>query len=216
MMKKMRCAKILLWGTAFLPLLAVALAYKTLPGQIPSHWNLNGEATYSGKGFLWLMALLPPLMAAGLVFLPKIDPRKDNYEEFEGFYYAFAVAIMLFFLGMILLILSESFYPGRLAPGNVVTAGIGVLFAFIGNIMPKFKSNFFIGIKTPWTLSSAEVWQKTHRAAGVLWFWGGILIFALSFFLKNAALFTVFITVTLAIALIPAAMSYVWYQKAQK
>ena len=68
---------------------------------------------------------------------------------------------------------SESFFPGHISVGKIVTLAIGVLFMFIGNIMPKIKSNFYLGIKTPWTLSDEEIWLRTHRFAGKTMFAAG-------------------------------------------
>jgi uncharacterized membrane protein len=108
--------------------------------------------------------------------------------------------------------------PGRIPVSSAIVAACGLLFAFIGNMLPKFKSNFFAGIRTPWTLSSDEVWQKTHRLAGFMWFFAGILIIALSFFMRGTefALYTAMMIITAVIAVIPLVMSFIWYQKLPK
>jgi len=156
---------------------------------------------------------MSPANAALFMVLPVIDPRKRNIEKFRGFYDAFCLFMMAFMLGVIGIILSESFNPGKLRVEFLVTAGCGLLFVFVGNMMPKFKSNFFAGIRTPWTLSSNEVWQRTHRLAGFAWVSGGVLIIALSFILRNVALYAALLGIIALVTVLPIVMSYIWYQK---
>lgn len=202
---------------ALLSAAVTAVFYGRLPPQIPTHWNLDGSVTYGAKSTIWLLGALPVILWCMFVLLPKIDPRRANYSKFRGGYDAFNAVMMLFFLGMICMTISESLNPGHISVSTLVTAGCGLLFAFIGNMMPKFKSNFFVGIKTPWTLSSTEVWNRTHRFAGYLWFAGGIVIVPLAVLLPDASLlFGVFIAIVLVMAFLPMVMSYVWYRREQK
>src|SRR5665647_2250836 len=113
-------------------------------------------------------------------------------------------------------ILSESLNPGRINVEMVIVLLVGVLFAIIGNMMPKFKNNFFIGIRTPWTLANAEVWNRTHRLAGIMWVFGGLVIIAAAIMLSSSALFTVVMGVTLTISIVPALMSYFWFREIKK
>ena len=202
---------------ALLSAVVTAIFYGRLPAEIPTHWNLDGSVTYSAKSMLWFLGTLPVVLWCMFVLLPKIDPRRENYSKFRGGYDAFNAVMMLFFLGVICMTISESLNPGHISVATVVTAGCGLLFAFIGNMMPKFKSNFFVGIKTPWTLSSTEVWNRTHRFAGYLWFVGGIAIVPLAVLLSNEnLLFGVFIAIVLVMAFVPMVMSYIWYRREQK
>jgi len=95
----------------------------------------------------------------------------------------------------------------------VIVAACGLLFVFIGNMMPKVKSNFFVGVKTPWALSNSEVWNKTHRLAGYLFFFGGLLTFVISFFLREYALFITLMVIVTVMVIVPTVMSYVWFKK---
>lgn len=191
----------------------VAAVYTKLPAQVPTHWNLDGTVTYSGKNALWFLSLLPALFALLMYAVPKIDPKRKNYQKFEGVYEGFIIVLMLFLDVLVAATVVESFYPGKLSIPGVICTMLGLLFVFIGNVMPKFKQNFFMGIKTPWTLSDSQVWNKTHRVAGFIWFFGGILCIISAFFLKDVALFVVFMTLVLLMVFIPFIMSYVWYQK---
>jgi len=205
-----------MWIFAVAPLILVTLMYDRLPGQIPTTWGLNGEVSYGSKTTLWWLSGMSPVLALLFMSLPKIDPRKKNYNKFRGLYDGFALFMMIFMLGLVSLIVSESLRPGRLSVEFVIIVACGLLFVILGNMLPKVKSNFFIGIKTPWTLSDTEVWNKTHRLAGYLFFFGGLLTIAIAFFLREYALFITFMVITAVIAIIPIVMSYVWFKQLDK
>ena len=215
-MKKVNKIRVLIWVLALSPLVIIAILYSSLPELIPMHWGAGGNVRYDPKVNIWWLAGMSPALAALFMLLPKIDPRRQNYEKFRGFYDGFCLFFMIFLHGIVGIILSESFFPGRLRIDFVVVAACGVLFVFLGNMLPKVKSNFFMGIRTPWTLSNSVVWNKTHRLAGFLWFFGGFLIIALSFFARDTALFVIFLIIIAIITLIPVVMSYIWYQKLPK
>ena len=158
--------RILTYLLAAASLLLAAVLYPKLPAQIPTHWDLDGTVTYGGRHMIFLTAGTGLPMALLFDILPKIDPRRQNYQKFGSYYDAFCVLIQLFMLVMNAVMITEALQPGTLSVPMVVMLGIGLLFLFIGNTMPKFKSNFYMGIKTPWTISSEEVWRKTHRLGG--------------------------------------------------
>ncbi|MCL2580291.1 MAG: SdpI family protein [Oscillospiraceae bacterium] len=205
--------RVLIWVFALAPLVITSALYNSLPDLIPMHWGIGGRVRYDPKMNIWWLAAMPAALAALFTVLPKIDPRKQNYQKFRGAYDGLCLFIVLFTLGIVGVVLSESLNPGYLRIEFVVTAACGVLFSFLGNILPKVKSNFFVGIRTPWTLSSPEVWHRTHRLAGYLWFYGGLALLAASFFLRAGTLFATMLTIVALIILIPVVMSYVWYRK---
>ncbi|MEG2203618.1 MAG: SdpI family protein [Oscillospiraceae bacterium] len=202
-----------IWLLALLPLGLVAAVYSRLPAEIPMHWGFDGSVRYDPKSSIWLMVGLGPLFALLLPLLPKIDPRRNSYDKFMGAYQGFIAVMMLFLLVMNLAVLSEGFYPGRLDISTLVTVCMGLLFVFIGNIMPKFKTNFFCGFKNPWTLSNTEVWNRTHRLGGYLFFFGGFLIVLLPFLLPEGVMAVVFFSLLMAISIFPSVMSFVWYRR---
>lgn len=167
--------RILTYLLAAASLLLAAVLYPKLPAQIPTHWDLDGTVTYGGRHMIFLTAGTGLPMALLFDILPKIDPRRQNYQKFGSYYDAFCVLIQLFMLVMNAVTITEALRPGTLSVPMVVMLGIGLLFLFIGNIMPKFKSNFYMGIKTPWTISSEEVWRKTHRLGGKCFFLAGLV-----------------------------------------
>ncbi|MDD3193726.1 MAG: SdpI family protein [Oscillospiraceae bacterium] len=206
-------SKIIIWILAALSPLLCAVTYPFLPEQVPMHWDINGTVSYEGKGTFIFMALLPLILAVLFLYLPKIDPRKKNYPKFGKYYDYFCMFMMAFLLITNLVIVSESFFPGRISVGIVIQMLVGVLFLFLGNMLPKFKSNFFIGIKNPWTLSNTDVWNRTHRLAGILMFALGIIIILTCFWLPQEISFWLMMSLVLLSVLIPTFMSYLWYQK---
>jgi len=108
-------------------------------------------------------------------WLPRIDPRGANYPKFAGTFNGLFISIMLFILGMHFVILASALgYP--VAMGRWVPIGMGAFFIVMGNLLPRARPNWFVGIRTPWTLSSDRVWEKTHRLAGYVFVVLGVLI----------------------------------------
>ena len=215
-MNKVSKIRIVMWIFAIAPLMLVAVMYNRLPAQVPTNWGFNGEISYGSKSTLWWLAGMSPALAALFMLLPKIDPRKKNYEIFREIYDGFTLFMALFMLGLVALVISESLNPGRLSVELVIVVACGLLFAFIGNMMPKVKSNFFVGVKTPWALSNTEVWNKTHRLAGYLFFFGGLLTVLIAFFLREHALFITLMVIVAIISIVPVVMSYIWFKKLEK
>lgn len=156
---------------------ASAIVYPNLPPQVPTHWDISGHPNGWSSRFwgAWLTPILLVVIWAFMRVLPKIDPRGANYEKFGGAFEAIIVSIMLFMLGLHVVVLRATLgYP--VAMERVVPIGVGVLLAVIGNLLPRARPNWFIGIRTPWTLSSDRVWEKTHRFGGHIFVAGGILI----------------------------------------
>lgn len=206
---------ILIWILALLPVAATALLYPGLPAQIPTHWDINGTVTYGAKSTVWMLAGLSPLMAFLFLVLPKIDPRKKNYERFKSYYDGFIVVLLLFMLLMDGVVLSESLRPGRISVGRVVTIAVGILFVVLGNLMPKVKNNFFMGVRTPWTLSNPDVWNKANRLGGRLFFWFGLVIALCALVLSERATFIVMMAGVVVVSCVPVLMSYLWYRQKQ-
>ena len=215
-MRKISTKRLMIWGLAIVPLLIIGIFNNSLPDQIPIHWSLDGSVQYGSHFTLWINASMGILFAILFPILRKIDPRSKNYDKFGKYYDEFQIFLMLFFIAITSVIVSESLNPGRINVEMVIVLLVGVLFAIIGNMMPKFKNNFFIGIRTPWTLANAEVWNRTHRLAGIMWFFGGLVIIAAAILLSSGALFTVVAGVTLTISIVPIFMSYFWFREIEK
>ena len=203
-----------MWLLALLPLVLVAVFYSRLPDQVPMHWGFDGEINrYGSKNELWLIGALGPLFALLFQFLPRLDPKRRNYEKFQTYYEAFSLVLVAFTSVMMGVALLESFRPGSLSMGRVVSALVGLLFLFVGNIMGKVKPNFFMGIRNPWTLSDPDVWNRAHRLGGGLFFLTGLVTVVSAILLPEPVTFAVLMAGTLLTALIPTVMSYFWYKK---
>ena len=203
-----------MWLLALLPLVLVAVFYSRLPDQVPMHWGFDGEINrYGSKNELWLIGALGPLFALLFQFLPRLDPKRRNYEKFQTYYEAFSLVLVAFIAVMMGVALLESFRPGTLSMGRVVSALVGLLFLFVGNLMGKVKPNFFMGIRNPWTLSNPDVWNRAHRLGGGLFFLTGLVTVVSAILLPEPVTFAVLMAGTLLTALIPTVMSYFWYKK---
>jgi len=159
------------------------ILFPRLPDKIPSHWNASGKIdAYQSR--IW-GAFGIPLMLVGIyalmLFLPYIDPKRENYLKFKSTYKIFRLAIVVVFtIIQISILISALGGPKTLIP-KLVPITIGILLIVIGNYMPRIKFNWFVGIKTPWTLSSEEVWKGTHRFAGYMFVIAGILMILAGF-----------------------------------
>ena len=203
-----------MWLLALLPLVLVAVFYARLPDEVPMHWGFDGEIDrYGSKNELWLIGALGPLFALLFQFLPRLDPKRRNYEKFQTYYEAFSLVLVAFIAVMMGVALLESFRPGTVSMGRVVSALVGLLFVFIGNLMGKVKPNFFMGIRTPWTLSDPDVWNRTHWLGGGLFFLTGLATVASALLLPENVTFWVLLAGVLLAALVPTVMSYVWYRR---
>ncbi|MEA4925891.1 MAG: SdpI family protein [Syntrophomonadaceae bacterium] len=194
-------------------LLTAVLVYPHLPDQVPSHWNMQGEVDdYQGRFF---GAFFAPLLTVGLylllLFLPLIDPKRDNYLKFKGAYTFLRWGLVVFMAVVYgLTILAALGYAINI--GLAVKAMVSFLLIVIGNFMGQFRHNYFVGIKTPWTLANEEVWQRTHRLGGKLWVIGGLFCLAVSPFDAGWAA-VIFFGAIMVMTIVPILYSYLLFAK---
>jgi uncharacterized membrane protein len=191
------------------------VVYPSAPDLVASHWNAAGEANgYMSK--FWGLFLVPFIMTgfvALLAFLPRIDPHKKNYEKFLGYYEGFILVFALFMMAIqVQIVLWSIGY--QVSPNITFPLLIGALFIYIGFLLGHAEQNWFVGIRTPWTLSSETVWKKTHEFGGKLFVIAGI-ISCLGIFAGVYALWFVLVP-ALAVAVITVAYSYYEFQKELK
>ena len=206
------------WFGLVIAALAVALsiwAYPSLPPTVATHFNLRG--TPDGFSSRFVAVAIGPLVIVGITLLfnvlPKVDPRRENYAKFLSTYWLFANAVIAFMLiihGIVIATgLGFSVRIDRLMP-----LFIGLLFVVIGNYLTRVEPNWFVGIRTPWTLSSDTVWRKTHRSGGGLMVLGGLIV-ATAAFLPHSALLPLLIVALVVAAVIPVVLSYVLWKREQ-
>jgi uncharacterized membrane protein len=167
-----------------LPILAVIASvilgfyfYAHFPQTVVTHWNWAGQPNgYSGKftGAFAIPLLLLGMYVLFLVF-PMLDPKKERYADFAKVYHFFKAAIILILSGVYA---ASGFYNlgFNIKISLVVPLMVGILMIVMGNYMGKIKKNWFVGIRTPWTLSSENVWNQTHRVGGWMFMAFGLLI----------------------------------------
>ena len=194
-------------------LLAGIVFYQHLPLLVISHWNIQGQPNgYSSREFgaFGLPAIM--LIAYFLfLFLPIIDPHRNRYAEFGKAYHLIKFAIIAL-LGFLYFVMSFANLGYPVAVEKIVPIALGILYIVIGISLSGIKKNFFFGIRTPWTLSSENVWNKTHKLGGTLFTVAGILII-LSCLLTPLISFIVLIGATILAAIISVLYSYALYRK---
>lgn len=178
-----------------------AVAWPRVPERIPVHWGIDGTADRYGGRVEGILLL--PLVAVGLYLLlrvlPRLDPRRANYALFGGIYdlIRFATLVFLAILYAVSLLIAAGY---GLDMTRIVSLLVGGLFIVIGSVLGKLRPTWFAGIRTPWTLSSARSWSKTHRLGGWVFLVAGLLM-ALSGLLRQPVLLLIVIG-ALCVALI--------------
>ena len=204
------------WIPLVLIVAAVALTifyYPALPDRMATHWSASGEANgWSSR--LWGAWMLPLTMAAMwflLRALPHIDPRRANYAKFAGMYDALIILILAFMLLMhVVVLMGATGTPVRM--DRVVMPSVGLFIAIIGFMLPKAHPNWFVGIRTPWTLTSDLAWERTHKIGGTLMVVLGLLMMVATFLLPEIAIW-ILAAAAIGITLFLFVYSYqVWKQ----
>ena len=195
-------------GFVLLPFIYLAYLWNSLPEEVPIHWNYKGEIDNWGTKYslIGVVFLLPVLTYVLMLFIPKIDPK--NRIELMGNKYYQIKFILVLFMSVLAFFILHSSQSQTLSSPNIVLVLIGFLFMALGNYFKEIKQNYFLGIKTPWTLESEEVWKLTHILAGKLWIVGGLLIVIFSLVISEDINFYLFITITAIITIVPIVYSY--------
>jgi len=186
--------------------------YPLLPEQIPSHWNIEGEIdSWSGKGFAVLFFPSFTLIVYLLMtFIPLIDPLRKNYLKFSRAYFWFRFLFVAFMISLYLYTLGAAF-GNQIKINYFIIPALAVLFIFLGLFMPKVKRNYFVGIRTPWTIHSEETWNETHKYAGRVFIIAG-LISLVGLFLPEYSFLIFFIAVICAM-IISVVYSYFVFRR---
>ena len=156
---------------------AAILTWPVAPDRIPVHWGLTGHPDRWGGRFEGL--LLPPIVALviylTMLFLPRLDPGRMNYDRFGGAYYTMRAALVALFamIGGVSIATAQGL---AVDVPRIVGLSVGILFFVFGNVLGKVRPNWFVGVRTPWTLSSKRSWTRTHRLAGWVFVCAGVAI----------------------------------------
>ncbi|CAG0996951.1 Immunity protein SdpI [Flavobacteriales bacterium] len=208
----MRKSEIIAIGIVLLSFAIGIYVFPQMPEKIASHWNAQGEVNgYMSK--FWGIFLMP-FISVGLFLLfmiiPRIDPRKSNIEKFRKYYdnFILLIFVFLFYIYLLTIFWNMGF---RFNMITLLSPAFAILFYYSGVLIENAKMNWFIGFRTPWTLSSEKVWDKTHKIGGRLFKIAGIIAIGGILF-QNYAIFFIIVPILLA-AIYSVVFSYIEYQK---
>jgi len=209
----MRKRYFLLCGLIMLAVLVAGLVlYPHLPGRVPTHWDLHGNVNGYSPRFP-AVVLMPGIMAGMLLMfavLPALSPRHFEIEPFLSTYLYLMLVITVALAYFQAIVLWTAFRPG-LPIKQTILGGVCVLWMLMANVMGKVKRNFFIGVRTPWTLASEQVWYATHRFAARLWMWSGLVGLFLAFIYPLMV-----IAVIIGSGFVPVVQSFVYYKRLER
>lgn len=203
------------WAVLMLALTvgATLLIYGTLPARIPAHWNAAG--TVDGWGPR-AGIFTEPLIMLGLAllwrWLPAVSPKRFGVDGFEDTWW-FGGMATLGLLAFIQAMLLWAASGAAVDMGRALAGGLGAFMLLLGNVMGKVRRNFWLGVRTPWTLTDERVWYATHRLAGRTMVLGGLLAIAAALAGLPGWSGTALV---LAGALVPAAYSLVYYKRLER
>ncbi len=185
--------------------------YPDLPEQLPIHWDAAGRADEVAPRAwgAWLLPVVAAALAALLALLPRISPRGYRLEGSRRVLGRLSM-VLVAFLGFVQLVVLSQSTASPLGTERWVPAALGLMLALLGNSFGKTTKNFFVGIRTPWTLASDEVWLRTHRRGGKLFVSAGAVVFVAALAGRGAVVIPVAIGLA---ALLPSVYSYWLYRR---
>lgn len=193
-------------------LLLSLTVFSSLPEQIPAHWNVHGTVDrFAPKLTVFIFPGIIFLITILFQFMRRTDPNSDNYDKFQREYHRYTFVIGLVFFAVQIMTIAAAFRMD-FNVNLIFCLGIGSLFIFIGNLLPKTKHNYFIGIRTPWTLADEQNWFRTHRLAGKIWVLGGLIV-ALAALAPESFQVPVFLTILAVMVVTPFVYSYTEFRK---
>lgn len=199
-------------------LAGTVVAYPLLPSTAPLHWDARGHV--NGWGPRWSLFVYGPGMMGLIVLLfaalPWLSPKKFEVESFRATYlYLMIVVVALLAYCQMLIVAAAmgSILGVTIDISRAILGGVGLLIALMGNVLGKVRRNFFIGVRTPWTIANEQVWNATHRLAAKTFFAGGLVALGIAvlgepFWLALAAI--------LLAALTPAMYSLIFYKRLER
>jgi uncharacterized membrane protein len=192
-------------------IIAVSI-YPHLPSIVPIHWNMHGVADGFGSSFIgaFLLPILSLVFYIILMIIPNIAIFRQNIENFEKDYSVFRMVFMSFMLILYVSSLYQIYKPFNM--NYVIIPSISLLFIYLGYFMKKTKRNYFIGVKTPWTLSSDFIWDETNKLTGKIFLIYGVISFLFLFY-KPYMFYYSLIVFTICLISFIMVFSYILYKK---
>lgn len=208
------------WLAAMLvvaPFIYSAIIYPQLPSQIPTHFNIEGkpdawggpESIFIGPGIMGVVSIFIYVLMTNL---KSFDPKKYDQAN-DTLYNNFALLTVAFLSLLSTIIIYSSTHSDQVNTGKMILPLLSLFFAGLGIYMPKFKQNYFVGFKLPWTLENEANWNETHKVAGNIWFFGGLFQAIATFLLPMKFGFICFVLAILVMVLIPSVFSYRMFKR---
>ena len=211
MLKKYKNTLIVTSLVTLIPIVIGLLLWNKLPDQVPFHWDINGNVdNWASKSVaVFAMPALMLVMQWICVFASTADPKSKNYPQKM-------ILLVLWICPVISLVICSMVYATALGYGInveiIMPLLVGLMFIIVGNLLPKCRQSYTLGIKLPWTLHNEENWNKTHRLAGKLWVVGGIITMASALI----GSFWILLSVLILMVAIPTIYSYCLFRKQAK
>ncbi len=191
-------------------------AYPQMPDRVPIHWNIHGEP--DGWGAPGVNVFMLGIISVGtwllMAFIPKIDPRGASLLEAGTSYKFIRWLVTGLMAGLHVMIVHATLTESQSMDGPMEVL-LGLFFMGFGNVMGRVPANYMVGVRTPWTLNDPEIWRKTHRTTGRVWFVGGLLLALSGLFLEGAVMGYTFLAIITGLITIPLIQSYVLYKRSQ-
>lgn len=205
-----------IWLVFIISLLIGIGALTFLPASIPIHFDAQGVP--DNYGSKWTIFMAPTVTLALIILaevLRELDPKANNYERFDKYYYHihFAVSLIMLFAQIYTIAYIREW---NINLNRILPLIMGSLFIFLGNMMPKFKHNYFVGIRTSWTLASEKVWYLTHRFSGKVYVIGGILIIINGLLVDTGLNLPFFLIMIVFLVALPILSSLYYFRKYEK
>lgn len=191
-----------------LPVVFGLLKWNELPNPMPTHFGADGVADgWSDKSFaVFGLPLIMLVVHLCCIFASKADPKSKNYSEK-------LFGLIVWLCPVLSILVDGAMYAYALGAAvdisMLVMVFVSVMFIIVGNYLPKCKHNYTMGVKLPWTLADEGNWNATHRLAGYVWMFGGIVLLFNAFFFN---MYVFFVVVTLMV-MAPTVYSYLYYRK---
>lgn len=204
----------LIWS---IPAIYLAVIYPILPAQVPLHFNSDGQPNRFGprSEFLWYMVILQ-LVSLGLYFLirflPEIDPKK-KIKYSRRILTQISYALITFMAALSVFVIYATVRGHLQLDTHYLYAAIALLMAYLGNLFNNLKPNYFVGIRTPWTLENETVWKKTHQLGGRLWLGGGLILALACMFAPGNWTTGIFAAGIAILVLVPVVYSYLAFKQ---
>ena len=210
MLKKYKNTLIVTSLVTLIPIVIGLLLWNKLPEQVPFHWDINGNVdNWAGKAVaVFAMPAFLTVMQWVCVLASAADPKSANYNR-KTFQLVLWICPITCLLASSLVYCYALGYSLRVE--ILMPLFLGAIFTVLGNLMPKMKQSYMLGIKLPWTLHNEENWNMTHRFAGKIWVAGGVIMMATAFL----GSFWILIGIIALMTAIPTVYSYLYYRRQQ-